>query len=111
MERNSASAENEYNLMLSAMWAWDNIGHVFHDCTVVDKGKSDAHILTPEGFRLRIPLTDSVFEGKGCKIGQKLDTVTLASATIFPSRVEGIAGFRKQQVMDDDEDCSILSNE
>lgn len=93
-ERNSASAEKEYNTMLSALWAADNIGKVFRDCTVVDMGKFEADILTPEGFRLKVPYTDHGLSKQYLKIGQRVDSVSIDSVSTYPAKVIGCKGTR-----------------
>ena len=94
MERNSASAEKEYNTMLSALWAADNIGKVFRDCTVVDMGKYEADILTPEGFRLKVPYSDHGLSRQYLKIGQRVDSVSIDSVSTYPAKVIGCKGNR-----------------
>ena len=94
MERNSASAEKEYNTMLSALWAADNIGKVFRDCTVVDMGKFEADILTPEGFRLKVPYSDHGLSKQYLKIGQRVDSVAIDSVSTYPAKVIGCKGSR-----------------
>ncbi len=93
-ERNSASAENEYNTMLSALWAADNIGKMFRDCTVVDIHKTDAEILTPEGFRLSVPFSNSPngLSKQYLKIGQRVDTVSIDYVSLYPAKVIGCKG-------------------
>lgn len=91
-ERNSASAENEYNTMLSALWASNNIGRMFRDCVVVDMGKYDVDILTPEGFRLKVPYTETGFNKQYTKVGQKVDAVSIDEVSIYPAKVIGCKG-------------------
>lgn len=91
-ERNSASAESEYNTMLSALWAADNIGKTFKDCVVVDMGKFEAEILTPEGFRLKVPYSESGLNKQYTKIGQKLDSVSIDEVSMYPAKVIGCKG-------------------
>ena len=96
-ERNSANAEHEYNTMLSALWASNNIGKVFRDCTVVDMGKFEADILTPEGFRLKVPYQDHGISREYLKIGQRVDSVTIESVSTYPAKVIGYKGRKNPQ--------------
>ena len=88
-ERNSANAESEYNTMLSALWASNNIGKVFRDCSVVYMGKFEAEILTPEGFRLKVPYSDDGLSKHYLKIGQRVDGVAIESVSLYPAKVIG----------------------
>lgn len=97
-ERNSTSAEHEYNTMLSALWASNNIGKVFRDCTIVDMGKFEADILTPEGFRLKVPYQDHGLSREYLKIGQRVDSVTIESVSTYPAKVIGYKGRKNIQI-------------
>ena len=91
-ERNSASAEAEYNTMLAALWASNNIGLMFRDCTVVDMGKYDVDILTPEGFRLKVPYSENGFNKQYTKVGQRVDAVSIDEVSTYPAKVIGCKG-------------------
>ena len=91
-ERNSAAAESEYNTMLAALWASNNIGKMFRDCTVVDMGKYDVDILTPEGFRLKVPYSENGFNKQYTKVGQRVDAVSIDEVSTYPAKVIGCKG-------------------
>lgn len=101
-ERNSASAENEYNTMLAALWASDNIGKMFRDCTVVDMGKYDVEVLTPEGFRLKVPYSENGFNKQYTKIGQRVDAVSIDEVSTYPAKVIGCKGRKMYHEKDDE---------
>ncbi len=91
-ERNSANAEIEYNTMLAALWASDNIGKMFRNCTVVDMGKYDVDVLTPEGFRMKVPYSEEGFNRQYTKVGQQVDVVSIDEVSIYPAKVIGCKG-------------------
>ena len=101
-ERNSASAENEYNTMLAALWASDNIGKMFRDCTVVDMGKFEVEILTPEGFRLKVPYSENGFNRQYTKIGQRVEAVSIDEVSTYPAKVIGCKGRKMYHEKDDE---------
>ena len=74
------------------MWASNNIGRMFRDCVVVDMGKYDVDILTPEGFRLKVPYTETGFNKQYTKVGQKVDAVSIDEVSIYPAKVIGCKG-------------------
>ena len=101
-ERNSAAAESEYNTMLAALWASNNIGKMFRDCTVVDMGKYDVDILTPEGFRLKVPYSENGFNKQYTKVGQRVDAVSIDEVSTYPAKVIGCKGRKMYHDMGDE---------
>ena len=88
--------------MLAALWASDNIGKMFRDCTVVDMGKYDVEVLTPEGFRLKVPYSENGFNKQYTKIGQRVDAVSIDEVSTYPAKVIGCKGRKMYHEKDDE---------
>ena len=86
-EINSARAEIEYDEMLSAKWASNNIGKIFANCTVVNIGENSAVVVSPDGFRMHLPYDYSGIKRKYLKVGTKIDKVAIDKVTFSPPRV------------------------
>lgn len=106
-ERNSQKAEWEYNDMLSAKWAENNINHVFEDCTVVSIGENHATVLTKDKFKMLLPYGASGYHKKHLKIGQSLSKLYINHVSIVPAAVYS----SKYPVMTEEQMIDAIKNE
>ncbi|MBQ7352035.1 MAG: VacB/RNase II family 3'-5' exoribonuclease [Clostridia bacterium] len=86
-ERNSQRAEQEYNSMLSALWAKDNIGYEFEGGYIVGIGENNASLRTKDGLLLSVPYNYLGIKKKYLKIGQVIDKCYIADVSLYPSRI------------------------
>jgi hypothetical protein len=86
-ERNADMAEKEYDGMLSAKWASNNMGKVFFDCTVVELGEHEAKVMTRDGYRMSLPYGMFGANKKHMKIGSRIEAVKIDKVSICPPKV------------------------
>jgi hypothetical protein len=86
-ERNADMAEKEYDAMLSARWASNNLGKIFFDCTVVALGEHEATVMTRDGYRMSLPFGQMGSGKKHLKIGSRIEKVSIDKVSICPPKV------------------------
>lgn len=86
-ERNAAKAENEYDNLLAAKWASNNMGKVFRDCTVVSLEQHCAIVSTKDGYKMSLPYSGMGEKRKYLKIGLNIDAVKIDKVTLYPASV------------------------
>lgn len=86
-EKNSKMAEIDYNDMLFALWAGENIGLRIDNCFISELGEKQAIIMSDKGLKFIMPYTMIDFDKKYLKIGKEFKSVTISKASLYPPKI------------------------
>jgi len=86
-EIRSQNAESDLNNMLATMWASNNIGLIFEDCTMIDFGENEAKILTKDGLVMWLPYSCIGMPRSHLKIGKKLSNLQIQKVSFNPPKI------------------------